>query len=366
MRTSTEALQPIRRLRNPLLLGLLLLGSTLLCVVGLEVGLRIFKGVGLGGTPDPFERVSMIGQAYPGSYDPKLGYAPTPGARAPNPIWGTTAHIRMDGVRSNGADRPTPVGIPLVAVGDSFTYGDEVDDRDTWPAHLERLLERPVINGGVFGYGLDQAVIRSEALMERFAADYLIVSLIADDVTRCEYSYRYAWKPYFDVDSSGLVRRNDPVPPPSMSPPGEGALRSGLRRSFLADFVLRRLDPNDWLLRGSVRVHRRGEEVSRLLVDRLADAAQERGHGLLIMLQWMPGASSQRAQPLIERARSRGVDLLLIESSLRREIDSSKFTREHFFHVRSVPGYPEQVGHMSAEGNGFVAASIRAHLLRNQ
>lgn len=340
------------------MLGLVLLGSSVLSLIGLEVGLRLAKGVGFSVIPDPFAEVSMIGRAYPGSFDPHLGYVPTPGAKAPNPIWKTTAHIRWDGVRSNGEERPTPTGVPLVVVGDSFTYGDEVDDGDTWPAQLEGLLERPVINGGVFGYGLDQAVLRSEVLLEKFAADFLIVSLIADDVTRCEYSYRYSWKPYFDIESDALVRRNDPVPSPGFSPPGEGPLRRSLRKSFLADFVLRRLDPSDWLVRGSVRVHKRGEEVSRLLIDRLADAAQERGHGLLVMLQWVPGGSSSRADALVERARERGVDLLLIEKPLRRAINSSEFSMESFFHVRAVPGNPKQVGHMSPEGNRFVAAAI--------
>jgi hypothetical protein len=137
-------------------------------------------------------------------------------------------------------------------------------------------------------------------------------------------------------------------------------VRRSLRSSFLADFVLRRLDPNDWLVRGSVRVHKRGEEVSRHLLDRLADRAQERGYGLLVLLQWRPGESAGRAEPLIARARERGVELLLIEEPLRRAIDSGEVST--YFHVRSVPGNPEQVGHMSAEGNRFVAAAIQQRL----
>lgn len=358
MSTSNAALRANRRRWRVPLLALLWLSSTVLSLLGLEVGLRLVKGVGFAEIPDPFAEVSMIGRVYPGSFDSHLGYVPTPGAFAPNPIWHTSAHIRRDGVRSNGADRPTPEGIPLVAVGDSFTYGDEVNDRDTWPAQLERLLGRPVINGGVFGYGLDQAVLRSEVLLEETSANYLIVSLIPDDVTRCEFSYRYSWKPYFDIEAGALVRRNDPVPPPSVAPPGEGLLRRSLRRSFLADFVLRRLDPNDWLVRGSVRVHKRGEEVSRHLLDRLADHAKERGHGLLVMLQWLPGESTRRAEPFIARARERGVEVLLIEKLLRRAIDSGEASQETFFHMRSVPGNPKQVGHMSAEGNRFVAEAI--------
>ena len=43
-----------------------------------------------------------------------------------------------------------------MAVGDSFTFGDEVNDGQTWPAQLQQLTGRRVINGGVSGYGFDQ------------------------------------------------------------------------------------------------------------------------------------------------------------------------------------------------------------------
>lgn len=353
-----------RRRPKAWMLLALLLTSTVLTLAVLEVALRVYKGAGLRDVPDPTAGVSMIGRAYPGSFDADLGYVPTPGARASNPIWHTQARIDGNGVRSNGAGRPAATGAPIVAVGDSFTYGDEVDDRDTWPAALERVLSRPVINGGVFGYGLDQSVLRSESLLDDFPADRLIVALIADDIDRCEYAYRYAWKPYFDVERGRLVRRNDPVPAPEVLPPGERGVRRWLRASFLADFVLRRLDPSGWLVRGSVRVHHQGEAVSALLVDRLADRAEARGHDLLILIQWHPGADSRRVLPLVARARSRGVDVLALESPLRNALDAPGAALSDLFHVRRVDGR-EQVGHMTAEGNHLVAAAVAAHLAQD-
>ena len=40
-----------------------------------------------------------------------------------------------------------------------------------WPARLKRLLERPVLNGGVFGYGLDQIVLRAEKTGENVPSE---------------------------------------------------------------------------------------------------------------------------------------------------------------------------------------------------
>jgi len=45
--------------------------------------------------------------------------------------WGKVVTIRPDGTRSNGTTNVA--GAPIVAVGGSFTFGDEVDDRDTCP-----------------------------------------------------------------------------------------------------------------------------------------------------------------------------------------------------------------------------------------
>jgi hypothetical protein len=90
-----------------------------------------------------------------------------------------------------------------LAVGDSYTFGDHVSDHETWPAHLERLLQRPVLNGGVFGYGVDQIILRTEELLPRLRPQVVVVSIIPADVTRTEYSKNFSWKPYYDIRDGG-------------------------------------------------------------------------------------------------------------------------------------------------------------------
>jgi hypothetical protein len=50
---------------------------------------------------------------------------------------------------------------PVLVTGDSFSEGEEVKDGETWPAYLQGLLRRRVINAGVSGFALDQAVLRT-------------------------------------------------------------------------------------------------------------------------------------------------------------------------------------------------------------
>jgi GNAT superfamily N-acetyltransferase len=349
------------RARSPRLLAGLAMGLSLLATLGvLELGLRLLAG-DLAALPDPGAGLRMVGHRYPGSHDPELGFVPTPGAAPDNP-WNTTVTITPEGVRSNGAS-PAPRGIPIVAVGDSFTFGDEVDDDETWPARLEARLGRPVVNGGVFGYGLDQITLRSERLLERFPdADTLIVSLIPDDVRRCEYAYRYAWKPYFEIEDGALALRNVPVPAPHEGPPGEPAWRRALRWSLLADRVMRRIDREDWLLPDSVRAHRQGVDVARLLVDRLAEHARRRGHRLLLMLQWHPAWDGDPALPVLERAAAQGIEVLQLQDALRRDSRSRAIAEDPLFHLTERPDGRYEVGHMTPLGNDVVARLLAERL----
>ena len=106
-------------------------------------------------------------------------------------------------------------GKPVLAIGDSFAFGDEVADHETWVAHLERVLHKRVLNGGVSAYGIDQAVLRSERLLDRHQPDVVILSFISNDIDRTEFSYvpwGHGWKPYFDLVNDSLRLRNFPVP----------------------------------------------------------------------------------------------------------------------------------------------------------
>lgn len=113
--------------------------------------------------------------------DEVLGHVPNDGAHT---LEATGIHpiqvsIR-EGLRTHGPSTGLSEAGQMLAVGDSFTFGDEVSDDQTWPACLERKLNARVLNGGVFGYGAAQAVLRAQQLVVRHRFERIIWSILVE------------------------------------------------------------------------------------------------------------------------------------------------------------------------------------------
>lgn len=79
----------------------------------------------------------------------------------------------------------------VLVAGDSYTHGDEVGDSESFPASLERILQAPVANLGVGGYGPEQALLKLEGLIDRFPrARVVVLAIMYDDIGRMVNSYR--------------------------------------------------------------------------------------------------------------------------------------------------------------------------------
>ena len=230
----------------------------------------------------------------PGRYihDDLLGYVPRPGHSQP----GLT--IDCDGLRSTGDAVAAPALPPVLAVGDSFTFGEDVADDETWPAQLQRLLGRRVLNGGMSGYGFDQIVLRGERLAAAHQASVMIVGFISDDVGRTEFR-RLWWrdKPWFARDNGHLSLKGVPVPAPRHRPP-----MWGFRR--LHEGVLSRLDPNLQHRFGyHVRIHPRGtgEDIACGLTNRLAALQRSMGIRMIVVAFYDGSAWQDDAYAAVQR-----------------------------------------------------------------
>ncbi|MGQ0735652.1 MAG: SGNH/GDSL hydrolase family protein [Acidobacteriota bacterium] len=113
-------------------------------------------------------------------YDPKLIWRPLSGQFSPfNPQGFRGAPIDPD---------KRPEEFRIFALGDSNTFGWDVDEGANWPTQLQRLSSaaRPgveVINAGVWGYSSFQGVRRFHEILA-FNPDLVLVSFGANDAHR--------------------------------------------------------------------------------------------------------------------------------------------------------------------------------------
>lgn len=276
---------------------------------------------------------------------------PNPGVRIAG-IGGSTTHtIDAHGLRFTGK-RPFSNEGTILAVGDSFTYGDEVNDEEAWPAQLQRLTGRRVLNGGVTGYGFDQIVLRAEQLVPLHRPAVVIAGFIENDVVRTEMASMW-WrnKPWFTIENDQLELKGVPVP--------DRAIRLPPRLRHRLNEVL--ASSPTWLqeaVRYHVRVHRRrhGLAICRKLIERLARLRAEHAVKIVVMAQygrpvWRSAdeARSHRgvAQALFDAAQQNGFAVLDTFPRFAAEPNPEKFYL---------------VSHLGARGNGMIASLLAARL----
>jgi hypothetical protein len=113
--------------------------------------------------------------------DPELGWITIPGVRL------RAAAVNAAGIRADKEYAPVPPAgvVRVAAFGDSFVHGDEVTTEEAWATQLERLTpDLEVLNYGVGGYGLDQALLRYRRDGATLAPHVVLIGVIADDVLR--------------------------------------------------------------------------------------------------------------------------------------------------------------------------------------
>lgn len=301
-----------------------------------ELGVRLALPTSQAGGDSERERYSVP--------DPLLGRIPRAGMSVHDPERGLTIRIGEHGTRFNG-DTPPPstAGPVILAVGDSFTFGDEVSDDASWPAVLEQLLGKRVINAGIPGFGFDQTVLRAEQLARIYDPEMIVASFIPHDIARCEFSH-FAGnaKPYFEVVGTEL-RLHPPTELPR-SPLAflEGVLASSAAvRKALPELVTS-IDYRE------VIVHRQGREVACRLMERLAALAKTSKRRVVILAQ--PGQPS--ATP----------DDLGIKNEVLSCAAQNQLAILDLFPVIEAQS-PEQRAtlfdrHMTAAGNRLVATEI--------
>lgn len=343
----------------------LVLSSTAVGLVLLEGVARSIDGVSLWSFENHLAKKQALLTVHAANqYDPVLGWVLASGLRI-NPDDPKSSMTTGDfGIRMNqAAIRPIPTG-GVLAVGDSFTAGSEVGDRDSWPAQLERLIGEPVVNGATGAWASDQIVLRAEQLLPIVRPRTVLAILFDDDINRAGYRvYAGAQKPWFTVDDGRLVHHNQPVPRFEGRPDEVGAPILGY--SHLVSFVMERLGYGDWWRRANtsyVRADNDPVAVTCRLLERLHATAAKAGARLLLGLIYAHydrlhlAQQPVEAQAVADCARAAGIQVVDFRTALT-DIARSDPERYHALYVKQADG--KTYGHLSPQGNGLVAKSIR-------
>lgn len=195
-----------------------LLGVLAITLLTAELGLRLvtFSGRLFGFPLLPLDLAAPIraarGVDFATTYlvfDRELGWVVGPSRHSQNGLYESTP----DGARRIG-DEPKPGERALaIAFGDSFTHGDDVKPAETWQHALASRAHAPVVDFGVPGFGVDQALLRYRRVAASVPSEWVLIGFMADNVGRHVNHYRpllspeesvFFAKPRFVADGDGL------------------------------------------------------------------------------------------------------------------------------------------------------------------
>lgn len=190
--------RPAARLLLPRL-GAALFGLVLAVVVA-ELTLRLAPPaqaavrLPLSYDVDAIDRIAA-GEAYV-SFDPELGWVPTPGADLRG---GTTRYAHNQaGLRAlrEYSPQPAPGWRRFSAYGDSFTYCMEVSIGNCWTEKLAAALpQTEVLNYGVPGYAPDQAWLRYQRGGAQARPCAVLIGHMVENINRVVNRFRPFYEP---------------------------------------------------------------------------------------------------------------------------------------------------------------------------
>jgi hypothetical protein len=350
----------MKELLKSLLTMLLTTAVALLCA---EAAFRVVSGKRVFALTK-YRAANIVYNEFPKNvmaYDPQLGWRMNAGIRLP--LFNTIDH----GVRRNGSADDHVRGGGVLVSGASFTLGSEVKDEDAWPAQLETLIGRPVVNGAVGGFGADQIILRAEGLLPIVKPQVLIIDLVQDNIGTVGYSYSGYPKPYFTVENDRLVLHNNPVPRYEPRTDPYESLKNALSYSLIVDRIVATYFPDAWYssrTQNYTRANNDEVKVSCLLLQRLKKETDDGGIRLVVTMQYGGGTIISTSRPdgnvrLVEDCVSHlGIQLVDEFETLK----SLSHERPDEFKSLYIPETDGTLGHKSHAGNLAVAKMVAAAL----
>lgn len=282
-------------------------------------------------------------------FSPTRGWAVKPGLRNAVCFDNKALNSNSKGIRGSVeySYNKTHDKTRILILGDSFTFGDECSDIETYPFYLQQIMpETEVINLGVHGYGHDQMLIYFKEEGCKYKPDIVMVGFIVGDTERNMLSFRDYAKPRFELVNGRLILRNSPVPAP------ETTLKNEIWRLRFVDLldIIR-----DRFLKKIGWYGRRQFELSRAILEEIATISKKQ-NALPVFLYLQSARdveSSDMMTPeerdFLEYWQNRGVECIFLRQYVK-------------------PAHKQGVkirlnGHFDSTTNQIIAEGIKAYLL---
>lgn len=313
------------------------------------------------------------------TFDAELGWTNRQGTHGPD----REHHLNSLGARGarEYAAAPPPGVLRLACFGESFVYGTEVQEDESWPAWIERLdAQVEAINLGVPAYGTDQALLRFRR-QGRHGAQVAVLGILLENIARNVNRYRPLYanderlpcaKPRFVLEEGELVLV--PLPFTDELELWQAALDGSILtrlakheywaedRSFLPgsaffdslaarDADRRRIHKELWLARDEAY------EVTRALARQFDAEARAAGAERVVVLVFP--SRNDLAYPLADGAPYWQPFLDELDASGVECMDAADVLRGPF--ERGEPVYAQH--HLSVTGNRLVAEALLARLV---
>jgi hypothetical protein len=294
-------------------------------------------------------------------YDPDFGWIAKPGVALPD-FWTKGVGVHTNRQRFRATD-DVPEAVPpgktrVICTGDSFTFGDGVNNAQTWCQQLaSRDARVDPVNLGQGGYGADQAYLRFLRDSKTLRHQVHLFAFIDDNFRRMQSDTSLGFgKPVLAVANGSLVAMNVPVPRMATSHSWLNAVPRALlqtRSGVFAQRVLRKFAP---ARPAGADKDAETKAVLRAMFAELKRVNQQQGSTLvLVHLATLEELGGDAWDPFLEdAAREAQIPLIDVGKVFRARTDMrSLFLTE-----------TTAASHYNAAGHALVADVVSAELQR--
>lgn len=281
------------------------------------------------------------------AFDPVLGWKLQPNLRNAPMYDGKQVNSNSRGLRGTSEYRYTkdPSGrLRVLVIGDSYTFGDGLDDHETYAAQLgPRMPGAEVINMGIHGYGHDQILLYFQREGFKYHPDIVVLGFVYYDLDRNLLGFRDYAKPHFNLTDDKLLPDTTYIPAP------EDMMDKIRERSYFLDLLTIIREKTE--SRMGWRQERK-EELGRALLNKLADEIIATGAKPVFV--YIP-----TGEEIFDPRRSENWENFFLRFAGHRK-DVACFSLRDA--LRQKKNQLKFNGHWGPQTNGFIADSLAVEL----